>query len=100
MTIPRRTDNGKCERLDKRVRTDVVHVNNLNINYLVPDGPAAAFVGRIVSKQGKCMIHLQRACDEKGTAMVAVLNFDAEVRWLFGLKVMTESIFSASGDAK
>lgn len=94
VSVPTGLAMAESERLVKSLRADEVQVKNLVINQVIPDGCAQSYVERIVKNQDANMERLRVAGRGKGIGMVEVPFFDVEVRGIYGLRAMSDSMFS------
>lgn len=94
VTVPTALAMAESERLVRSLKKDKVMVKNLIINQVVAKDTAVSFVKRVVADQEKCIESLADEKNEKGIGLVKVPFYDVEVRGVFGLRAMAQSMFS------
>lgn len=94
VTVPTALAMAESERLVVSLRKDNVKVDNLIINQIIPEASTASYVERIVNDQKRCIEELGQAGENKNISFIQVPFFDVEVRGIYGLSAMADTMFS------
>jgi len=95
VTIPTVLAVAETERLVTSLQEQNIQVNHVIANQVITSSEESkkAYLGSISEEQQGMMSEIQKLADGKGLNVVKVPYFDAEVRSVFGLKILGDVLF-------